>query len=545
MRLSGTRSTVLVGIATLVLASTAPAASAAVDEPVGRISADITRAYHGGTFVDGRYRLDDDAPRHVDPAGESTLGALVAEALAASAVDPVIPVVGVVSPTSLGADLLVDDPDRPGEPGEVTRADVAAVLPADEQVWSTQVTGAQLRELLEQQWPAADAPAGRGYLQLGLSSNVAYTYDEARPAGQRVTSATLDGYDVSTAAEIEVRSTRALVVDGADGFTVLTQGNRPGGARTTSQEALVAALAAARVPVEPDVRERALGLTGLPERPAPGQHLVLGVSGLNLRSLGAPLNTTVDVLLDDDVLASDVPLTLGDDARGSADVGVVLPDRAGIAYLRVVAAPSGTTVRVMTVLVRGPDTTWTLVQAERTTQMYGVLWPVVRLGVVVSWAPGPTGDVEVLVDDEPVSTHRLDERSRAVVDLPHTLPAGECVVVVRYLGDATHAPSRSDPLRVTVERTTSATRLAVRRPVAGLPRVWTAEVRLASGARPVGRVELREGDVVRARSRLVAGVAGGAVPALSSGTHRLTAVFVPDDGANVAGSGSAEVTVTG
>jgi len=45
---------------------------------------------------------------------------------------------------------------------------------------------------------------------------------------------------------------------------------------------------------------------------------------------------------------------------------------------------------------------------------------------------------------------------------------------------------------------------------------------------------------------VVLGVAVGTVPRdLGAGSHRLTAVFVPDDAANVAGSASRTVTVRG
>ncbi|MGC8074361.1 5'-nucleotidase C-terminal domain-containing protein, partial [Salmonella enterica] len=72
-------------------------------------------------------------------------------------------------------------------------------------LWTTTLTGAQLRTMLEQQWGDA---AGRGTtnLALGVSENVRYTYDASRPAGQRVTGIWIDGVAVDPAAQYRVGS---------------------------------------------------------------------------------------------------------------------------------------------------------------------------------------------------------------------------------------------------------------------------------------------------------------------------------------------------
>ena len=64
------------------------------------------------------------------------------------------------------------------------------MLPFVNNLWTTSLTGAQFKTLLEQQWQTnADGTVpSRAYLQLGLSKNVNYTYDAARAAGDRITS---------------------------------------------------------------------------------------------------------------------------------------------------------------------------------------------------------------------------------------------------------------------------------------------------------------------------------------------------------------------
>jgi 5'-nucleotidase len=79
-----------------------------------------------------------------------------------------------------------------------------------------------------------------------------------------------------------------------------------------------------------------------------------------------------------------------------------------------------------------------------------------------------------------------------------------------------------------------------------VPSAWVATVALDTWRVPSGTVELREGDRVVARANVVLGVAISTVPRdIGSGTHRLTAVFVPSDPTNVAGSTSRTVSVRG
>ena len=136
------------------------------DQPVGKISADVTTAYKGGAYASGKYTGGERDER----GQESTLGDLVANALRDG-----IPAtqgkadLGVVNPGGLRAELLYA-----GEPGTnpantdgvVSFAEANNVLPFVNNVWLVQLTGAQLRAVLEQQWQPSGAD--RPYLHLGL-----------------------------------------------------------------------------------------------------------------------------------------------------------------------------------------------------------------------------------------------------------------------------------------------------------------------------------------------------------------------------------------
>ena len=65
------------------------------------------------------------------------------------------------------------------------------MLPFANTLMTTQLTGAQVKTMLEQQWQPAESR--RPFLALGLSDNVSYTYDESRPAGERIANIVVDG----------------------------------------------------------------------------------------------------------------------------------------------------------------------------------------------------------------------------------------------------------------------------------------------------------------------------------------------------------------
>lgn len=109
--------------------------------------------------------------------------------------------------------------------GDVSYQQAAAVLPFANTLMTTRITGAQLKTVLEQQWQRDDKGAvpTRAYLQLGLSKNVSYTYDESRPEGDRITSIIVNGKPYDPAATYTVGSGSFLIA-GGDNFRELAKG---------------------------------------------------------------------------------------------------------------------------------------------------------------------------------------------------------------------------------------------------------------------------------------------------------------------------------
>ncbi|WP_456283920.1 5'-nucleotidase C-terminal domain-containing protein [Microbacterium sp. JZ101] len=174
-------------------------------EVVGTISADILR---GGN------------PPGDDRGVESAMGNLVADIYLWSTSPEYANYGGepadiaVMNPGGLRDDLLY------GEDGTVTYEEVAAVQPFGNTLTTTTLTGAQLEQLLEEQWqPGNERPK----LHLGISDGFAYEYIEDAPAGEHVVSMTFQGEPIAAEDEFLV-TTNSFVSAGGDGFTAFLEG---------------------------------------------------------------------------------------------------------------------------------------------------------------------------------------------------------------------------------------------------------------------------------------------------------------------------------
>ncbi|WP_052038862.1 bifunctional metallophosphatase/5'-nucleotidase [Actinomyces sp. S4-C9] len=148
---------------------------------------------------------------------ESTLGSIVADAMKGSftKLDGKPIDIGIINAGGLRADLVPKD-------GKLTVGDVFAVAPFSNEVGYVEMTGAQFKTLLEQQWKEIGENSTRPMLKLGLSENVKYTYDPARPMGDRITSILLDGQPIDPQATYSVGSVTFLLA-GGDSFDVLKE----------------------------------------------------------------------------------------------------------------------------------------------------------------------------------------------------------------------------------------------------------------------------------------------------------------------------------
>lgn len=500
-------------------------------QPVGSVEADITTAYAGGSYVDGVYVGPGPLPAtgRDDRAKESTLGNLVANALRDTLASPGRggATIGVVNPGGLRNELY-RAPD-----GVVTYAEANAVLPFVNNLWTTTLTGAQLRTLLEQQWQTdanGNVPS-RPYLQLGLSDNVTYTYDAAAPRGSHITSVTVDGEELDPTGEYRI-GTFSFLAQGGDNFRVLATGTDTRDSGLIDRDAWIQYLRD-HPGLAPDFARHAVGA----DQPAPvavGATFDVPLSGLDLTSLGSPLNTSVQASIDGQAAGSATV------TAGAATVPVTVP--AGTApgehVLTLVAAPSGTTV-TLPLTVEAVATTTTLVvtggtSAGQSQTLTATVTPSTATGTVV-FRDGAT----VLVS-APVS----GGTATATVGLA----VGAHELTAQFLPSGPSWAGSEGSASVTITPSASTTTLSVTPASApyGAPVKATVTVTSATWP-PTGAVEIREGATVLGTGTLkLTGGAGKATVTLprtlAVGTHTLRAVYLGS--ANVASSTSAAATVT-
>ena len=151
-------------------------------------------------------------PREAAPNGESPLGQVIADAQLAAT-------------RSAGAQLALMNsggvrsslapPD-----GLVRYEDLFGVQPFYNNLVTMTLTGAQIAQLLEQQW------AGQPYPRvLHVSRGFGYAWDASRPPGQRVVPASLrlDGRPLAPEATVRI-TVNSFLAAGGDNFSVLQQG---------------------------------------------------------------------------------------------------------------------------------------------------------------------------------------------------------------------------------------------------------------------------------------------------------------------------------
>ncbi|MEU0568485.1 bifunctional metallophosphatase/5'-nucleotidase [Nonomuraea sp. NPDC005983] len=174
-----------------------------LDRPVGLLSRDLTQVRN--------------------TAGESTIGHALADArlFATSPADKGGAQIAIQPPYGGGiaGDLLVQ-PYGNNMPNLVTHGQALRVQPFSNMLVTMTLTGTQVERLLEQQW------CGQGTARvLGVSKGLTYTYDNAKPACDKIDPATikLNGAVVDPAGKYRLTA-NSFIANGGDGFSVLTEG---------------------------------------------------------------------------------------------------------------------------------------------------------------------------------------------------------------------------------------------------------------------------------------------------------------------------------
>jgi 5'-nucleotidase len=200
---------------------------------VGSITADITNVVPAGG------------------SGESALGDVIADAQLAYTKAAAGAQIALMNPGGIRASLTWASSTPGKADGAVTYGECFTVQPFNNLVVTQSLTGAQVKAVLEQQFPGFSGQTARRILQ--VSAGLTYTYNSTQPAGSRISDVKLNGVPIDPALTYRV-TTNDFLANGGDGFTELKGGSARATAPGFDVDALVAYLGAG--PVSPGPMNR-------------------------------------------------------------------------------------------------------------------------------------------------------------------------------------------------------------------------------------------------------------------------------------------------
>ncbi|WP_158600435.1 bifunctional metallophosphatase/5'-nucleotidase [Tessaracoccus antarcticus] len=226
--------------------------------------------------------------------------------------------------------------------GTVTYKEAAGVLPFANSLMTTQLTGKQVKMMLEQQWQLnkdGEVPS-RPYLALGLSDNVSYTFDESRARLDRITSISIDGAPIEMD-KLYTLGSGSFLIAGGDNFFAFNDGVNMRDSGRVDLEAWVDWVGAGDA-LSPDYSKRGVSAPTIPgsltEGAAPVEY-VFGkplANGVQVDTLDMLLNAT-GANVSPQVMNANITAYIGDEMVGMGEV------TAGVGTVQVALA-KGTAV---------------------------------------------------------------------------------------------------------------------------------------------------------------------------------------------------------
>jgi 5'-nucleotidase len=435
-----------------IAADAAAAADVLGAQPLGQIGGEFNRAKLANGTTENR-------------GGESTLGNLVAEVQrwATEAPESGSAEIAFMNPGGLRADMT--GTGTGSFPRTLTFKQAALVQPFANTLVNMQLTGAQIKTALEQQWQPRDSLnrlLTRPFLRLGVSEGFEYTYserivtefpfdnpatpdvDESLTSYQgrygTVTGMWLNGVPIDPAASYSV-TVNSFLATGGDNFFELNNGT---GKRDTGKIDLTAmvdymAAFAGTTPLPVDYEQHAVDITfpaGAPATYLPTGTVTFGVKSWAMSTAADVKDQSLAVSLGSTALGSfPVDNTIGTaiyDHYGTASVSVQLPADAplGATELTLTGAATGTTVTVPITIAKAVSTVTatapTTIKQKKETAPISV--------VVASTGPQATGTVQALIGGVVVDTAQL-VGGAATLEVGPFDDKGVVEVEIRYLGD--------------------------------------------------------------------------------------------------------------
>jgi 5'-nucleotidase len=169
---------------------------------VGSITADITTAGNA--------------------AGESALGDVIADAQLEFTTPAANggSVIAMTNPGGIRTNLVFNQISGGEQVGQVTYAEAFAVQPFSNLMVALDLTGAQLKDVLEQQFVGCGQPAG-GQKILQVSAGFTYSWSVSAPCGSKISNMMLNGTLIDPATTYRV-TVNNFLAGGGDNFTKMT-----------------------------------------------------------------------------------------------------------------------------------------------------------------------------------------------------------------------------------------------------------------------------------------------------------------------------------
>jgi 5'-nucleotidase len=466
---------------------------------------------------------------------ESTLGNLVAEVQRWNTrmPDQGAAQIAFMNPGGLRTDMVGTGAGP--FPRVLTYKQAADVQPFANTLVNMDLTGAQIKLVLEQQWQPVGA--ARPFLKLGISKGFTYTSDDSKPQGSRITGMWLDGNPVGLGATYSV-TVNSFLAAGGDNFFELANGTGKQDTGKVDLEGMVdymATFGSGSDVVPVDYKQASVDVTFAPGEPAvydAGDHVKFDVTGWSMTNSADVKDTSVVVKLGATTLGT-FPLTNtaqaalpGFDITGQATVDVVLPaGTGGATTLTLTGATTGTTSSVKIAVREVPVITATPNPATVLT-----LSGVSNIAVTVASAAAgdATGTVTASINGTVVDTDTLSGGAATLTVGPFSTE-GARTVTIAYSGDPGTADGSTTTTVTAVKSAGGTTISASAPPMAyGTPGSVIATVSPAGGS---GTVTVKKGATVIATGPLNPnGQATIVIPgtALLPGSHSLTVSYGGD-----------------
>jgi predicted extracellular nuclease/2',3'-cyclic-nucleotide 2'-phosphodiesterase (5'-nucleotidase family) len=404
--------------------------------PLGEIAGPIRRGYLANGTTENR-------------GVESALGNVVAEAQRWQTSGPEAggAQIAFMNPGGLRADMLGNGANYPKT---LTYKQAAEVQPFANGLVNMDLTGAQIKSALEQQWQPTGA--SRPFLKLGSSAGFTYTSDPDAAQGSRITGMWLDGVAINPATVYSV-TVNGFLATGGDNFGAFAGGQNKAEAGLTDLQAMVnymdefANTGEGDDPLPVPTEQGGVHVNFPPAAPAtyePGDTVTFDVSGWSFSTAGDAKDTDVVVMLGattlgtfplDNAIQAALP---GFDGTGTTSVSVDVPAGTpdGPATLLLTGATTGTEIPVIvTVDAAEPvEPVEPVLTVSAPTMTYGKS-SVVTVNVSAT-GQTPTGTVQVKNGATVLGTGTVSAGTASITLPARSLAPGTTALTAVYSGDA-------------------------------------------------------------------------------------------------------------